>query len=55
VGRPLLERVFETADASVYLDTANPANVPYYAGFGFEEIGSEPLPRGAGMWFMRRP
>jgi hypothetical protein len=24
-------------------------------GFGFEEIGSEALPRGARMWFMRRP
>jgi GNAT superfamily N-acetyltransferase len=55
LGRELLHRVFEDAAAPVYLDTANPANVPYYAGFGFEEIGREPLPRGATMWFMRRP
>jgi GNAT superfamily N-acetyltransferase len=55
VGRALLERVLEKAEASVYLDTANPANVPYYASFGFEELGSAPLPRGARMWFMRRP
>jgi ribosomal protein S18 acetylase RimI-like enzyme len=54
VGRALLQRVFEDARAPVYLDTANPANVPYYAGFGFEELGRAALPRGATMWFMRR-
>jgi GNAT superfamily N-acetyltransferase len=55
VGRALLMRVFEEAEAPVYLDTANPANVPYYASFGFEEIGRAALPRGATMSFMRRP
>jgi GNAT superfamily N-acetyltransferase len=55
VGRALLARVFAEAEAPVYLDTANPANVPYYASFGFEETGSGALPRGARMWFMRRP
>jgi GNAT superfamily N-acetyltransferase len=55
IGRTLLGRVFEEAEAPVYLDTSNPANLPYYASFGFEEIGSEVLPRGARMWFMRRP
>ena len=55
LGRALLQRVAETADAPCYLDTANPANVPYYASLGYEEIGSAPLPRGATMWFMRRP
>jgi GNAT superfamily N-acetyltransferase len=55
VGRALLARVFETAEAPVYLETANPANVPYYASHGFEEIGRAALPRGATMWFMRRP
>ncbi len=55
VGRALLTRVFEDAQAPVYLDTANPANLPYYASFGFEEIGRAALPRGATMWFMRRP
>ena len=55
VGRALLQRVFGGAEAPVYLDTANPANVPYYASFGFEELGRATLPRGATMWFMRRP
>jgi len=55
VGRALLGRVFEEAEAPVYLDTSNPANVPYYASAGFEEIGRSPLPRGANLWFMRRP
>lgn len=55
VGRALLERVFADAEAPVFLDTANPANVPYYAGFGFEEVGRAPLPRGATMWHMLRP
>jgi GNAT superfamily N-acetyltransferase len=55
MGRALLARVCEEADAPVYLDTANPANVPYYASNGFEEIGKADGPRGATMWFMRRP
>jgi GNAT superfamily N-acetyltransferase len=55
-GRALLNRVFEDSEeAPVYLDTANPDNVPYYASLGFEEIGRAALPRGAAMWFMRRP
>jgi GNAT superfamily N-acetyltransferase len=55
VGRALLARVYEDAEAPVYLDTANPANVPYYASNGFEELGRAAGPRGASMWFMRRP
>ena len=55
VGRSLLARVYEDAEAPVYLDTANPDNVPYYASNGFEEIGKADGPRGATMWFMRRP
>jgi GNAT superfamily N-acetyltransferase len=55
LGRALVGRVVEDAEAPVYLDTANPANVPYYASLGFEEIGRAPLPRGATMWFMQRP
>ena len=54
IGRALLTRVFEDARAPVFLDTANPANVPYYASFGFEETGRAELPRGATMWFMNR-
>jgi ribosomal protein S18 acetylase RimI-like enzyme len=55
IGRALLARVYEEAEAPVYLDTANPANVPYYASNGYEEIGRADGPRGATMWFMRRP
>jgi GNAT superfamily N-acetyltransferase len=55
VGRALLARVFEDAEAPVYLDTSNPDNVPYYASNGFEEIGRGMLPRSTPMWFMRRP
>ena len=55
IGRALLARVYEEAEAPVYLDTANPANVPYYASNGYEEIGKADGPRGATMWFMRRP
>ena len=44
-----------TPTAPVYLDTANPANVPYYASNGYEELGKADGPRGASMWFMRRP
>ena len=55
IGRALLARVYEEAEAPVYLDTAKPANVPYYASNGYEEIGKEDGPRGATMWFMRRP
>jgi ribosomal protein S18 acetylase RimI-like enzyme len=55
VGRALLARVCEDAEAPVYLDTSNPDNVPYYAGVGFEVIGRGTLPRDTPMWFMRRP
>jgi GNAT superfamily N-acetyltransferase len=55
IGRALLARVFEEAATAVYLDTANPANVPYYASVGFEVIGESDAFRGAPMWFMRRP
>jgi GNAT superfamily N-acetyltransferase len=55
VGRALLARVYGDATAPVYLDTANPANVPYYASNGFAEIGKADGPRGASMWFMTRP
>ena len=55
VGRSLLARVYEDATAPVYLATANPANVPYYASNGFEELGKAAGPRGATIWFMRRP
>jgi GNAT superfamily N-acetyltransferase len=55
IGRKLLARVIGEAEAPVYLDTANPANLPYYASFGFEEIGKAALPRGETLWFMRRP
>jgi GNAT superfamily N-acetyltransferase len=55
IGRALLARVCEEAEAPVYLDTSNPDNVPYYASAGFEEVGRGTLPRDTPMWFMRRP
>jgi len=54
-GRALLNRIFEGGAEPVYLDTANPVNVPYYASNGFELIGRAPLPRGATIWLMSRP
>lgn len=57
VGRALLSTALERADAHgvpTYLDTANPANLPYYGSFGFEPTGQTELPRGAPLWFMYR-
>ena len=56
VGR-LLGSVIEEAagrDLPVYLETTKPANVPYYASFGFQVTGEAELPRGARVWFMWR-
>jgi ribosomal protein S18 acetylase RimI-like enzyme len=58
VGRALMARVIADADGSaipIYLETANPDNVPYYRSFGFVETGREKLPRGAPLWLMLRP
>jgi GNAT superfamily N-acetyltransferase len=54
LGRALLHHVKDLAgdEVPLFLETANPDNVPYYASCGFEEIGRAPLPRGATMWFM---
>jgi GNAT superfamily N-acetyltransferase len=57
VGRALLSRALARADelgVPAYLDTANPANLPYYGSFGFKPIGETKLPRGAPLWFMYR-
>jgi GNAT superfamily N-acetyltransferase len=57
-GRALLGRVIAEAEARavpVYLDTANPDNLPYYRSFGFELQGEAPLPRGATIWYLLRP
>jgi ribosomal protein S18 acetylase RimI-like enzyme len=57
-GRALLGHVLADADARevpVYLDTANPDNLPYYASFGFEPTGEGTLPRGATIWYLLRP
>ena len=56
-GRALLEAAIAEADrlgVPAYLDTANPANLPYYHGFGFRTTGEARLPRGAPMWFLLR-
>jgi GNAT superfamily N-acetyltransferase len=57
VGRALVSTALQRADelgVPAYLDTAKPDNVPYYASFGFEEVGLGELPRGAHVWFMQR-
>jgi GNAT superfamily N-acetyltransferase len=57
VGRALLTTALARAGelgVPAYLDTANPANLPYYASFGFEQVGEAPLARGAPIWFMYR-
>lgn len=57
VGRALLSTALERAEEKgvpTYLDTANPANLPYYGSFGFEQTGEADLPRGAKLWFMYR-
>jgi GNAT superfamily N-acetyltransferase len=56
-GRALLGRVIEEAEereVPVYLDTANPDNLPYYRSFGFELTGQGDLPRGATIWYLLR-
>ena len=56
-GRALLNAAIEEAtrlEVPTYLDTANPANVPYYRSFGFVETGQAPLPRGATLWSLLR-
>lgn len=56
-GRALLNAAIEEATrlgVPTYLDTANPANVPYYRSFGFAETGRTELPRGATLWSLLR-
>lgn len=57
VGRALLNAALVRAEEfglPAYLETANPENLPYYASFGFREIGETKLPRDAPIWFMMR-
>jgi ribosomal protein S18 acetylase RimI-like enzyme len=57
VGRALLTTALERAESLetfTYLETANPENLPYYASFGFRQVGEAALPRGAPIWFMMR-
>jgi GNAT superfamily N-acetyltransferase len=57
VGRALLNTALARAEEfgmPAYLETAKPANLPYYSSFGFREIGEAQLPRGAPIWFMMR-
>jgi GNAT superfamily N-acetyltransferase len=57
VGRALLSSAITRAEelgVATYLDTAKPENLPYYASFGFRELGQTALPRGAALWFMMR-
>jgi GNAT superfamily N-acetyltransferase len=57
VGRVLLAHAIARAEelgVSTWLDTANPANLPYYGSFGFDCTGERQLPRGAQIWLMHR-
>jgi predicted N-acetyltransferase YhbS len=57
-GRALLSEALRRADEQgvpAYLDTANPANLPYYRSFGFELVGEDRLPRDAPIWHLLRP
>lgn len=56
-GRLLLQAALAEADrleVPACLDTANPANLPYYHQFGFAVTGEAVLPRGAPLWFLQR-
>jgi len=56
-GGALLEAALAEATrlgVPAYLDTANPANLPYYHRFGFRPTGEATLPRGAPLWFLQR-
>lgn len=56
-GRVLLAAALEHAErlgVPAYLDTANPANLPYYRSFGFVLTGEATLPRGAPLWCLLR-
>lgn len=59
IGRTLLGHGLSRADSSglpVYLDTANPDNVPYYQGFGFRVVCEFDIPSGGPhYWGMLRP
>jgi len=49
IGRALLNEGLSRANAvsmPVYLDTANPDNVPYYEGFGFRIVCEFDFPSG---------
>jgi ribosomal protein S18 acetylase RimI-like enzyme len=57
IGRALLTTALKRAESLetfTYLETANPENLPYYASFGFRQVGEAALPRGAPIWFMMR-
>lgn len=56
-GRLLLQAAIAEADrleVPACLGTANPANLPYYHGFGFVVTDEAELPRGAPVWFLQR-
>jgi len=54
--RPILERA-DRDGVACHLETADPANVPYYRRFGFEVVDPalEVLPGGPTLTMMRRP
>lgn len=59
LGRALIAPGLERADAErvpVYLETANPANLPFYRRFGFEVVEElRPVEDSPPLWTMLRP
>jgi len=45
----------EKANAAGYLETGNPANIPFYEKQGFQVVGKVALPRGPTLFQMLRP
>ncbi len=51
---PVLARC-DAEGTLAYLETATPANLPFYAGQGFAVTGEVTLPGGPLLWLMTRP
>jgi len=59
-GRVLLDTVHEMselhpASTGVYLETANPVNVPFYEHFGYHLVSKDKLDDIVDLWYMFRP
>jgi GNAT superfamily N-acetyltransferase len=58
LARAVLQPVLERADAGgvpALLETGNPENLPFYAGFGFDVLAEARVSGGPPLWAMWRP